>query len=118
MYIRKDVFRQVEDLKSADIEELAALLRGDDTAADKLAYYLGEPLSAVLSMLSINDIVLTGKLSKLVPIIESKVNRIFIDHGIADIKIHTSELGEVAAARGAAICAYFYSHECPVTWNY
>lgn len=118
MYIRKDVFRQVEDLKSADIEKLETLLRNDETAADKLAYYLGEPLSVVLSMLSINDIVLTGKLSKLVPIIESKLNRIFIDHGIADIKIHTSSLGEVAAARGAAICAYFYSHECPITWNY
>lgn len=82
----------------------------------KLAYYLATPLATILHVLSINKLILTGKMASLYDDIESELNGILNSSGIS-INILKSDLAEYSAARGAAICGYYKKYNINLDWD-
>lgn len=122
--IREDVFAELIpeeksepiDLKNDDIDLIKNTLSKQPEIIRLLATYLGEALCNSVLNLSINKIILSGKLSPLFSIIENELLNILFSNGFSDIDLNESNLGEYSAAIGAAIDAYMKYYKDNFKW--
>lgn len=119
--INVDVFGETPDieesLKYKSIDKLCAILK-EGNHKEIFSDYLSQAIYTLSQLFGTEDIVLTGKLTEFYNIIKNELkNKLLNKYCINHKNVKPSILGEFAAAKGAAIEAYYYKHKMPLEWK-
>lgn len=108
--IRRDVFVKEDgqefDLRKASPDELRNFLIDNSEKATLLAEYLSQAICNIFSILSIDKVILSGKLSYIFDLIKDELDIEMIENLNPTIEFKCSNLGEFSAAIGAALDGY------------
>lgn len=103
----RDLFENNISVKESTGKELAIWLDANEDAKIALVNYLSKAIFNISSLLEIDCVVFSGKLSELYHSIENLFQEKMIQNDQANMYVATSTLGEYSASIGTAICGYY-----------
>lgn len=103
----RDLFTNSISVKKSTGKEIANWLNDNEIVKTTLVNYLSKAIFNISSLLEINCVVFSGKLSEIYPSIEDLFQEKMIQNDQANMYVTTSDLGEYSASIGSALCGYY-----------
>lgn len=121
--MRQNVFKtSFDEFSDWSSEDIYKYLYENPDSGEILGFYFGNMINMITSILNVDLIVFTGKITKSIPLILNSIVKIQDSNpsrfSRKDCNIITSDLGSLSPSVGVAIYSYYEKLNLPCQWNF